>query len=156
MSRTAWSPDKRQIPPVVNQLAIFQGTLHADIKATIRMWRKCSFYSYNFQEDTFRDCGEISDWNTVKLSKVPMFPHRRWEAAATYIQSENQHVWLPYHYQQQFIYLMMCCHLLEMFYAMQRGFSWQSLIKTKSRPVDVLELDWRAKVRRLQGDTHWK
>ena len=23
--------------------------------------RKRSFYSYNFQEDTFRDCGEISD-----------------------------------------------------------------------------------------------
>ena len=73
-----------QTPPVENQLAIFRGTLHANIKTTTRMWRKHSFYSYNFQEDTFRDCGEISDWNTVKLSKVPMFPHRRWEAAATY------------------------------------------------------------------------
>ena len=86
MSRTAWpAPDKRQIPPVENQLAIFLGTLHANIKTTIRMRRKHSFYWYNFQEDTFRDCGEISDWNTVKLSKIPMFPHRRWEAAATYL-----------------------------------------------------------------------
>ena len=53
------------------------------------MQSKCSFYSYNFQEDTFRDCGEISDWNTVKLSKVPMFPHRRWEAAANYYKEER-------------------------------------------------------------------
>ena len=64
------------------------------------MRRKRSFYSYNFQEDTFRDCGEISDWNTVKLSKVPMFPHRRWEAAATYSKHTCMHptvcthVWL--------------------------------------------------------------
>ena len=85
-SRTAWSaPDKRQIPPVENQLAIFRVTCKANIKTTIRMRRKRFFYSYNFQEDTFRDCGEISDWNTVKLSEVPMFPHRRWEAAATYL-----------------------------------------------------------------------
>ena len=52
-------------------------------KTTIRMRSKRSFYSYKFQEDTFRDCGEISDWNTVKLSKVLMFPRRRWEAATT-------------------------------------------------------------------------
>ena len=75
--------NKRQMPPVENQLEIFRGTLHANIKRTIRMRRKRSFYSYNFQEDTFRDCGEISDWNTVKLSKILMFPHRQWEAAAT-------------------------------------------------------------------------
>ena len=42
------------------------GTCNANIKTTIRMQRKCSFYSYKFQEDTFRDCGEVSDWNTVK------------------------------------------------------------------------------------------
>ena len=83
MFQTAWpAPDKRQIPPVENQLAIFRGTLHANIKTTIRMRGKRSFYSYNFQEDTFRDCGEICDWNTVKFRKIP---HRRWEAAATYI-----------------------------------------------------------------------
>ena len=88
MSRTAWSAlDKWQIPPIENQLAIFRGTCNANIKTTIKMQRKHSFYSYNFQEDTFRDCGEISDWNTVKLSKIPMFPHRQWEAAATYCQA---------------------------------------------------------------------
>ena len=55
------APDKRQIPPVEDQLAIFRGTRNANIKTTIRMRRKRSFYSYKFQEDTFRDCGEICD-----------------------------------------------------------------------------------------------
>ena len=69
---------------IENQLAFFQGTCNANIKTTIRMQRKRSFYSCKFQEDTLRDCVAKSDWNTVKQSKVPMFPHRRWKAAATY------------------------------------------------------------------------
>ena len=49
----------------------------------------------------------------------------------SHTQSENQHVWLPTIISNSlYIYLILCCHLLEMFYAMQKGFSWQSLIKT--------------------------
>ena len=41
--------------PVENHLAIFQGTCNVNIKTTVRMQRKRSFYSYKFQDDTFRD-----------------------------------------------------------------------------------------------------